>query len=243
MKRMKRRRVMNRAKKLKNKADQRVREITTQAKTVFLKKGYSASTMEEIAKLAGVSKGTVYLYFKNKDDLYVSLILAHFEQWVRLMKEFRERFATTQYSSAWEVLDEFYQVFMALYLHDPDAIRITQTYVLGNIYLQVDEKRKERIFSLAREARLMSVEILSECGKRGILPKLNHRQLTTVLTGTFLGIVQLENQRFRLSGKDHMADTLNLCFSLIAEGLAKGKERRAIRFLKKTTNRESARRK
>ena len=57
---------MNRAKKLKNRADQRVREITTQAKAVFLKKGYSASTMEEIAKLAGISKGTVYLYFKNR---------------------------------------------------------------------------------------------------------------------------------------------------------------------------------
>ena len=42
---------------------------------MFFEKGYFGSTIDEIARRAGISKGTVYLYFKNKDELYVSLML------------------------------------------------------------------------------------------------------------------------------------------------------------------------
>ncbi len=38
---------------------------------VFAQKGYSAATIKEVAKLANVATGTVYLYFKNKDDLLI----------------------------------------------------------------------------------------------------------------------------------------------------------------------------
>ncbi|OCL27018.1 TetR family transcriptional regulator [Orenia metallireducens] len=40
----------------------------------FAKKGTSATTMQEIAEEAGIGKGTLYRYFKNKEDLISSLI-------------------------------------------------------------------------------------------------------------------------------------------------------------------------
>jgi len=40
----------------------------------FSKKGTSATTMQEIAEEAGIGKGTLYRYFKNKEDLISSLI-------------------------------------------------------------------------------------------------------------------------------------------------------------------------
>ncbi|MBI5575150.1 MAG: TetR/AcrR family transcriptional regulator [Deltaproteobacteria bacterium] len=40
---------------------------------IFSQKGYFNSRISEIARLAGVADGTIYLYFKNKDDLLISL--------------------------------------------------------------------------------------------------------------------------------------------------------------------------
>ena len=51
----------------------RLGEIQKAAREVFFDKGFANTTMEEITKKANVSKGTIYLYFKNKDELYVSL--------------------------------------------------------------------------------------------------------------------------------------------------------------------------
>lgn len=41
---------------------------------VFALKGYHEAKISEIARLAGVADGTIYLYFKNKDDLLLSLL-------------------------------------------------------------------------------------------------------------------------------------------------------------------------
>ena len=47
--------------------------ILDAALQVFADKGYHAARISEIARLAGVADGTIYLYFKNKDDLLLSL--------------------------------------------------------------------------------------------------------------------------------------------------------------------------
>jgi AcrR family transcriptional regulator len=46
------------------------------AAKVFGAKGYAASTVDEIAAAAGVSKGTTYNYFENKQDLFLQLFLS-----------------------------------------------------------------------------------------------------------------------------------------------------------------------
>src|SRR4051812_4037874 len=43
--------------------------IVEAARSLFLSKGYESTTMAEVAEDAGVAVGTVYLYFKNKNDL------------------------------------------------------------------------------------------------------------------------------------------------------------------------------
>jgi len=44
------------------------------AKAVFAEKGFDAATLDEIANRAEFSKGAIYGYFKDKDDLFISLI-------------------------------------------------------------------------------------------------------------------------------------------------------------------------
>lgn len=50
-------------------------QILTGAEDIFLKLGFDAASMDAVAKAAGVSKGTLYVYFKNKQDLFQTLIL------------------------------------------------------------------------------------------------------------------------------------------------------------------------
>ena len=47
----------------------RIHSIRDAAMRVIARKGMAAATMQEIADEAGVAKGTIYLYFKDRDDL------------------------------------------------------------------------------------------------------------------------------------------------------------------------------
>lgn len=50
------------------------RQIVEGARTVFLSRGFDAASMGDIAKAAGVSKGTLYVYFKNKEELFAAIV-------------------------------------------------------------------------------------------------------------------------------------------------------------------------
>jgi AcrR family transcriptional regulator len=51
-------------------------EILDAALKVFAHKGFAAARMDDIAKEAGVTKGTIYLYFENKETVFKSLVRA-----------------------------------------------------------------------------------------------------------------------------------------------------------------------
>jgi AcrR family transcriptional regulator len=53
---------------------QKRRQILAGARKVFLKHGFDAASMNDIARVAGVSKGTLYVYFENKERLFTSLM-------------------------------------------------------------------------------------------------------------------------------------------------------------------------
>ena len=45
-------------------------QILTAAHAVFASRGFRQATVGDIADAAGIAKGTLYLYFKSKDDIY-----------------------------------------------------------------------------------------------------------------------------------------------------------------------------
>lgn len=54
--------------------DARPAELLEAALSLFVEKGFSATKSEEVAARAGVSKGTLYLYFPSKEDLLTAVI-------------------------------------------------------------------------------------------------------------------------------------------------------------------------
>ena len=49
------------------------RQIIEGARAVFLAQGFDAASMSDIARKAGVSKGTLYVYFKSKEELFEAI--------------------------------------------------------------------------------------------------------------------------------------------------------------------------
>src|SRR5437879_8304555 len=49
-------------------------EIVTAALEVFRQRGFAAARLEEVARRAGVTKGTLYLYFKSKEALFKAVV-------------------------------------------------------------------------------------------------------------------------------------------------------------------------
>ncbi len=54
--------------------------ILKAAVKVFARKGFHETKVAEIARAAGVADGTIYLYFKNKDDLLISVFEEHIDR-------------------------------------------------------------------------------------------------------------------------------------------------------------------
>ena len=63
------------------------RQILDAAVTMFTQKGYFTARISDIASSAGVADGTIYLYFKNKEDIIVSLFADVLERHLARAKE------------------------------------------------------------------------------------------------------------------------------------------------------------
>ncbi|WP_258869238.1 TetR/AcrR family transcriptional regulator [Aquitalea aquatica] len=74
------------------KKEARPTEILDAALGLFVEKGYRATKMEDIARAAGVTKGTPYLYFQNKEEIFKAIargtIVANLQQLDQIARDF-----------------------------------------------------------------------------------------------------------------------------------------------------------
>src|SRR3989449_6604629 len=98
--------------------DKRAR-ILDAAIRVFAERGFHSATVAEIARAAGVADGTIYLYFKGKDDLLLRLFDEKMTELVAEMKA-----AVAQERSAAEKLKRFIQLHLALVERNPELASV-----------------------------------------------------------------------------------------------------------------------
>jgi AcrR family transcriptional regulator len=94
-------------------AEARPAEILDAALTVFSARGFAAAKLDDVAKEAGVSKGTLYLYFKSKEALFEAMALEMMRMPVLAQLE-----TIAKAETATEGLRQLIQ-FMAKMLADP----------------------------------------------------------------------------------------------------------------------------
>jgi len=142
--------------------EQKYSTILKAAETLFARKGYHQTGIEEIADLAEVSTGAVYFYFKNKEDLLITLMQEIGHQ-LRIM--LADEFKRTGFS-----FDSFKNISFA-FLRDfcgshPEWIAIFFRESVGQSS-EVEEQRRQLFIKLTDDIKEAFVKI---CREQGIGP-------------------------------------------------------------------------
>lgn len=93
--------------------------ILSAAERIFARHGFFAAKVSDVAKEAGVADGTIYLYFKNKDDLLISL----FERRMQQVNATLET-AVAAVASPREQLRAFIKTYLQLVQSEPAAAEV-----------------------------------------------------------------------------------------------------------------------
>lgn len=70
----------------------RPQELLDAALELFVRRGFAATRMEEVAALAGVSKGTLYLYFPSKEELFKAVVRSNISALIAEGQQVADRF-------------------------------------------------------------------------------------------------------------------------------------------------------
>jgi TetR/AcrR family transcriptional regulator len=82
--------------------EQRRKDIADAAEELFFDRGYDNVTMDDIAKRVELNKATIYLYFKDKESLYFTVVLRGMRIMDEMVRE-REGKAKTGFDKLWEI--------------------------------------------------------------------------------------------------------------------------------------------
>ena len=109
-------------------------EIALSCINLFCKKGIQQTSIEEIAKNANVAKGTIYLYFKNKDEIIFTI-------WDILTKQHEESVTSriTAQMSAKEKILEYFNYTDIEEHHDKERILILYQHFVSTMLIDKTE--------------------------------------------------------------------------------------------------------
>ena len=171
----------------------RRRRILRAAKQVFSQQGFRLTSMEEIARRAGLSVGALYLYFRSKEDLYVALLIDSMQRFSNALERIRasDQAPAAKLRAMWDFFYAYRQQFPASYrillrLHDPDLQEAVSAEVMTDL-----KRRAAHNFSLA-------AAIVAEGMQQGIYQQRSPREVVDVLWSLFIGLVHLSETRQHL---------------------------------------------
>ena len=105
----------------KKKTDEEVKdEIIIAANTLFVKYGFHKTTMEEIAKLAGKGKSTLYYYFKSKEEVIIAVMQKTAREFTNIVRNEIARYNTaeeklnTYFKTTIEIAEDFSKIYYLL---------------------------------------------------------------------------------------------------------------------------------
>jgi AcrR family transcriptional regulator len=152
-------------------------KIFDAAMRVFSAYGYSGASIRAIAKAAGISIGGVYLYFRNKQELYLDLIKSRIEEQDHTIKK-----SIASAGSSTDALNVFLSLHIEFGIKNKELILINIREHGFGFALEI--KRK----FLRTQIRLL-VNILSEGTRDREFRKFNTEEAARIIMATLRGIV------------------------------------------------------
>jgi len=196
--------------------ERRRQQILIAARRVIVEKGYGNSTMETIASEAELSPGTLYLYFKSKEELYASLSIRVLNYlMIRL-----EHIIKQAQTSDEERLENLKNVFMDTYDFDPliliNMFKLQSSETLQNISFEL----LTEITDLARSILAKIIQVLGQSLKKGAFADRPPIVFADILWGLFSGVILREEiQRVFNENDGHFRSKFELAFEIFLRGL------------------------
>jgi AcrR family transcriptional regulator len=200
----------------KREREMRRQQIMVAAKRVFTQKGFEKSTMEDIAREAELSPGTLYLYFKSKDELYASLCL-------RVL-----RFINVKVDHVISESDRDYEEKQRGLL---DAMKDVYAYdplILNNMFhLQSSDTLRtlspellDEINDLSRKALQTMAGMFKQGIDNGLIIDRNPLAMADIVWALFSGIVLWEESKKMINpDRSDLESTFQVAFDIFGRGL------------------------
>lgn len=173
--------------------EQRRNRIVDIAQKVFFRAGLDGATMEEIAREAGYNKRTIYLYFRDKEELFLAVVLRGQNI---LITTLAEAFGKSKDSPL--LVRELGRAFFSFSLEHPNYFSLIMTYESrSRDYYGGEEKGDEEDFrnrcSVASDEYGRFIVEAIELGKANgsIKTPLTSQQMMLLLWGQVFGVMQI----------------------------------------------------
>jgi AcrR family transcriptional regulator len=201
----------------KREKENRRKEILRAARKVFSNKGFNASTMEEIALQAELSPGTLYLYFKNKEELHTFLSIEILKY---LADEIQK--VLSQDLSVENKIERFQDVFIDVYDYDSNILINLFHLQSGETLRNLSEDVLKQIKKYSALAHGAIIDVVKQGIDEGIFIDEHPVALADVLWASYAGIVLwVDSKRLLNDEKDFVKPTLKTAFRVIRKGLKK----------------------
>ncbi len=169
---------------------QRENRIIDMAEPVFFKNGYDATTIIEIAKASGYNKRSIYLYFKDKEEIFLAVVLRGL---ILLYEQLLKASDTSD-------IRDMGQAFFDFSLAHPDYLKQIMVYEANTCVYQPDKQTGNKATGPYRErcqektdalAGLMTQCLDKAIAEGQIETDLSPEQLMLILWGQVFGVMQI----------------------------------------------------
>jgi AcrR family transcriptional regulator len=171
----------------KKEKENRRNTILKAARKLFFEKGFRAVTVDKIAAAAEISKGTIYLYFDSKEEIYVQILITeNIEFYTRISSIFQKDV------SAAELLLEFGRLYVDFFLFDKELFRIFMAFMIKADQTTLTDEQSNNLIRSAND----NIQLIGEILQKGIAsgefsPEVHVRQMQNVIWGLLNGIISL----------------------------------------------------
>ena len=170
----------------------RKREIMDAAKLLFFEQGFAATSMNQIAQKLELSKGTLYLYFKNKEELYISLLV---EGMALLNQAFES--AVEDLESGEEKLRAIGWAYYQYSQEYPQYFHINFQFQQGEITRKISDELYRECFELGFTSLGFLAHAIEQGKAAGQIHAEDPMNTAVVLWASLTGIIFLNH------GRDH----------------------------------------
>ena len=182
-------------------------QILEAAVKVFARQGFYQSTVAQIAKEAGVADGTIYLYFKNKDDILVQFFNYRTKQ---VFESFREE--VDRADTSLDKLRRLIRCHLAEFQRDRD----------GAVVYQVETHQNSRLAETQiREMSQLYRDLISEIVEQGQQEGKIRRDLYVGLVKRFIigAVDEVINTWLHADGDYDLVSMADPLFELFIKGI------------------------